>query len=434
MRTGPRRVSGSIEHEREHDAVVIGAGLAGAAAAILLARAGWNVALVEKKRFPRRKVCGECLAASNLPLLHALGVGEAFEARAGAELVRVTLMRGEASISAPLPPADHPRWTWGRALGRDSLDTLLVERAVAAGATVLQPAALRAVSGGPGAWRCEVRPGEAVDTITLRARVLIDAHGSWESLPSERAPDARPRRASDLLAFKAVFRNAAHAPGTIGVMALDGGYGGTVLADGGATTIAGCVRRDRLDALRAASPGVRAGDAFEAWLRGECRGVRESMDGAVRDGAWLASGPLRPGIRVDDRSPDGNGVRTVAAFRIGNAGGEAHPILGEGMSMALQSAALLCSHLLGTDARTGASASLVAQRRYAADWRGEFAPRLRLAAAFAHLSMRPGASAVMMSLVRAWPGILTHGARRGGKVRLAIDPATLAFSRFRSDA
>ena len=60
------------------DAVIVGAGPAGSTAAILLARAGWSVALVEKQRFPRRKVCGECLAASNLPLLDALGIGVAF--------------------------------------------------------------------------------------------------------------------------------------------------------------------------------------------------------------------------------------------------------------------------------------------------------------------------------------------------------------------
>ena len=49
------------------DAVIVGAGLAGSAAAIQLARAGWSVALIERQRFPRRKVCGECVAASNLP-------------------------------------------------------------------------------------------------------------------------------------------------------------------------------------------------------------------------------------------------------------------------------------------------------------------------------------------------------------------------------
>ena len=40
------------------DALIIGAGPAGSSAAILLARAGWSVALIEKQRFPRRKVCG----------------------------------------------------------------------------------------------------------------------------------------------------------------------------------------------------------------------------------------------------------------------------------------------------------------------------------------------------------------------------------------
>ena len=46
------------------DAVIIGAGPAGSTVAIELARAGWSVALIEKQRFPRRKVCGECTSYS----------------------------------------------------------------------------------------------------------------------------------------------------------------------------------------------------------------------------------------------------------------------------------------------------------------------------------------------------------------------------------
>ena len=84
---------------RSHlDAIVVGAGVAGAATAVWLARAGWSVALVEKQAFPRRKVCGECIAASNLPLLDALGVAPAAQPGCGAELRRA------AAISAGQDP------------------------------------------------------------------------------------------------------------------------------------------------------------------------------------------------------------------------------------------------------------------------------------------------------------------------------------------
>ena len=126
------------------DAVIVGAGLAGSTAAIQLARAGWSVALIERQRFPRRKVCGECIAASNLPLLQALGVGDAFHALAGAELRHVTLLHGERAVTAELPAAVHgqehghgqERFACGRALGRETLDGLLLDQARAAGATV----------------------------------------------------------------------------------------------------------------------------------------------------------------------------------------------------------------------------------------------------------------------------------------------------------
>jgi 2-polyprenyl-6-methoxyphenol hydroxylase-like FAD-dependent oxidoreductase len=97
------------------DAAVVGAGPAGAATAILLARAGWSVALIERQTFPRRKVCGECIAASNLALLDALGIGPEFERRAGAELRRVALLRGDDAIVAALPGGEGGLRRWGRA-------------------------------------------------------------------------------------------------------------------------------------------------------------------------------------------------------------------------------------------------------------------------------------------------------------------------------
>src|SRR5213076_1827655 len=103
-----------------YDAIVIGAGPAGSTSARLLAQAGWSVALVEKSRFPRRKVCGEFISATTMPVLRACGVAEVFAAN--------------AMLAAPA------QGHWGRALGREHLDLMLRDAAMAAGAVLLQPA------------------------------------------------------------------------------------------------------------------------------------------------------------------------------------------------------------------------------------------------------------------------------------------------------
>ena len=205
------------------DAIIIGAGPAGSTAATLLARAGWSVALVEKQRFPRRKVCGECLAASNLPLLDALGVGSEFSTCAGPALRRVALMQGQRVMMADLPAADLPGRAWGRALGRETLDSLLLGQTRASGAVVLQPWQVHALSGTAGAHLCELRAIGPADAEQLHAPVLIAAHGSWEHLPSGRATRRLARRPGDLFAFKASFRGASLAPGLLPVLSFEGG-------------------------------------------------------------------------------------------------------------------------------------------------------------------------------------------------------------------
>ena len=402
------------------DVAIVGAGPAGASAAILLARAGWSVALIERQRFPRRKVCGECIAASNLALLDALGVGSEVDRLAGAELRRVALLRGSTSVVAALPAADGPNRRFGRALGRERLDSLLVRQAELCGVTLFQPCALQAIEGGAGAFRLCLR-GEGSAENELEAALVVAAHGSWEPLPWERAQRREERRPSDLFAFKANFRQTAIAPDLLPVLSFAGGYGGMVVADDGIATLAGCIREDRLGRDREASPGERAGDVFEAILRRECAGVAEALQGAERAGPWLATGPIRPGVRLGQ----GDGV-----FRIGNAAGEAHPIIGEGISMAIQSAFVLAAVLVPehswlVDARSAALAQSALLREYESRWRQRFARRLRIAAAFAHLAMHPAASAVAWPLVRAWPGLLTHGARWSGKSRVVPEAAAL---------
>ena len=395
------------------DAIVVGAGPAGSTAAIRLARAGWSVALVEKQRFPRRKVCGECIAASNLPLLDALGIGADVAAGAGPSLREVVLMRGDEAVTARLPAAASDVHRFGRAFDRETLDTCLLAEARRCGVEVLQPWAVEAIDGVPGDWTCTVRSVGAGERSILRAPVAIDAHGSWEALRSSRPARGTTRRRSDLFAFKANFRDALPSDGRLAVLAFDGGYGGMVVAGGDVTTVACCVRRDRLERCRADAPGLDAGDAVQAFLARECAGVQGALAEATRDGPWLASGPLAPGIH-----PRGAGE----PFRIGNAWAEAHPIIGEGISMALQSAWLLCDQLIDpSGAVPDADRQRAAARRFEALWRGHFGTRLRIAALFAHVAMRPAAATLLMATVARWPGLLTAGARWGGKVRSAVD-------------
>src|SRR5271168_5171704 len=128
-----------MRNEFQADALIIGAGPAGAPTAVLLQMAGWRVILVEKSSYPRQKVCGECLSAASLALLDRLGVGGAVRDRAGPELRQVGWMSGNSMLTAHLPPCTDGRDRYGQALGRDQLDAILVERAIELGVMLVQP-------------------------------------------------------------------------------------------------------------------------------------------------------------------------------------------------------------------------------------------------------------------------------------------------------
>jgi len=390
------------------EVLIIGAGPAGAATAIWLAQAGWRVLLIEKHAYPRDKVCGECIAGGNLDLLDALGVGRAVRAQAGPELRDVAWMCGAETTVAVLPRTEGSQ-AYGRALGRDRLDALLVTRCRELGVVVRQPETVLAIDGAPGAFDCTLQARSGVRQV-VRVPVVIDAHGSWETAPWK---GRAPRKPSDLFAFKARFRDARLAPGLLPVLAFPGGYGGMVRAEAGRVTLACCVRRDTLAGIRRLAPGLSAGLAVESYLRVSCAGLRLALDGATRDCGWLSVGPLRPGERV---------VAANGIFRVGNAAGESHPLIGEGISMALQSATLLAG-LLAAETVSGIDRrrQRELQTRYARAWRSAFRQRLRCAAGFSQIAMRPLLAKPVGQMLARYPQLLTLAARLAGKARRPVD-------------
>ncbi len=124
-------MSGGIVVTEHFDVAVVGSGPAGAVSALVLARAGARVALVDKAAFPRHKACGDVVGPRGLGVLRDLGL------RPGPGALRVgdMVVVGPSGRRVVLPcfeGADYP--DHGIALPRHGLDAWLAGEALDAGA------------------------------------------------------------------------------------------------------------------------------------------------------------------------------------------------------------------------------------------------------------------------------------------------------------
>jgi 2-polyprenyl-6-methoxyphenol hydroxylase-like FAD-dependent oxidoreductase len=160
--------------------LVVGAGPAGAAAALLLARAGLDVLLLDRAQFPRAKACGDCLSAAATPVLARLGVLRRVEAAAPARLEgwRIHAPSGASFAGDFAPAADtDPLAARALALPRARLDAILLDAAAAAGARVVEGARVLELARDPAGARTWAGGRARAGAFRVSARLVVGADG-----------------------------------------------------------------------------------------------------------------------------------------------------------------------------------------------------------------------------------------------------------------
>ena len=311
------------------DIAVVGGGPSGAAAAIVLARSGRDVVLVDKAAFPRDKCCGDGLTAAALRELEWLGLRP--ESVPDWQVVDQAWVRGPTgrTVTFPLPEG---RGQYSVCAPRAQLDAALLDVARAAGVKVHDGHGLTGARATPAGIELDV------DGLgPIEARFAIGADGMWS--PLRKALGVAPAGyLGDSHAFRQYFSGVGAAASGLWVWFepdLLPGYAWSFPLPGGRANVGFGIHRDG---------GIPTRDMRRLWPEILARPhIREVLgDGARPEGVHKAW-PIP--ARVDDTPLTAGGGR---ALFVGDAACATDPMTGEGIAQALLSGRWAAEAILST--------------------------------------------------------------------------------------
>lgn len=373
------------------DVLIAGAGPAGSIAALVLARAGVRVHLIDRDRFPRGKLCGDTLNPGALALLDRLGVAADVRARAlPVSGMLVTGPRGARVVG------DYGPGMYGAAIMRRDLDGILLDAAVRAGAVFEEGVAIRHPLV-EGTRVVGVRLAGASGDADLHAPVVIAADGRHSRLAFGLGLSrfaARPRR----WAFGAYYAGVTALTGCGEMHIRPEGYIGIAPVPGGIANV--CVVREW---RRGATPSMH-GDVIAQAIAGDSM-LRERFRHAGRVGVVATLGPLA----VESRGAGAHGLLLA-----GDAAGFIDPMTGDGLRFAIRGAELAAAAAL-RELETGAAT----HRALARERMREFGGKWRLNRTLRALVASPRGIDMAAALMSRWGAPLRSLIAVSGDVSLA---------------